>query len=220
MHHRLAKRLQPSVKTRVSLPSVILLFLLGTAAWAQPPARDTIIAHGMTELDVLMIKDQIRQRWADYTLIIDGDGVTRSPIDGWTPNLLATNMRWLWFSSDGDLVRNLATMEEQRRRQAAFPSNVSAAANPTLLAASRHLPMIIKFDDITPTRVKTRTMLMIGGGGFQSDPKAAAAANSPVIPFISLAIYHDTWIKQDGRWVKADTTLYSFNNNWPNDPQP
>ncbi len=108
-------------------------------------------------------------------------------------------------------------MEEQRKNQSQFPKIVKQAAG-------KHLPLSIKFDDITPTRVKTRSVVMylhVFASNTKGQPDGIPGVATPGVPIAAMAVYHDTWRKQDGRWVKDETVLYSSSGGmWPGDPTP
>ncbi len=93
-----------------------------TAASIQPPewASDTVVFHGMSAVDVLAIKDRIRQRWADYSLMIDGDGISKDP-PGWAADILGTDARWLWFDPTGHLCATSTPWKSSGRTNRSSP---------------------------------------------------------------------------------------------------
>jgi hypothetical protein len=184
--------------------------LLNERTWA----RETTVAHGMSPLDVLVVKNEIRQRWSDYTLLLDGDGIERHSNE-WAPSTFTPDLRWIWFDPEGRVARNLSSMEQMQRR---------FSGNPKEQGSSKHLPLSMKFDDITPVSAKTRTVIM-----FMQLPKAKEIGKPdgvpglgvPGVPQVGIAVYHDTWRKVDGVWMKSESDLYGAQKGfWGSDYEP
>lgn len=172
---------------------------LNSRTWARP----TIVANGMSPLDVLVVKNEIRERWADYTFVIDGDGVGQYGGE-WSQLSFAPDLRWLWFDPEGTLIRNLDSMEEMRQRHGATNTK-------QVQGSAKHIPLSIKFDDITPGRVKTRTVVMYLGVPKSKTPGQADGVPGlgvSGVPQLGMAVYHTEWRKEHGRWMMSESFLY------------
>jgi len=85
----------------------------------------------------------------------------------------------------------------------------------------KHLPIAVKFDEITPTTAKTRAivvMFMVPKATQPGIADGAAGLSTPAVPQAGQAVYHDTWRKENGIWLKSSTIVYSANCGWF--PQP
>jgi hypothetical protein len=163
----------------------------------------TKVAKGMSPLDVLIVEDQIRQKWADYSLLLDGDGVSNESAE-WANRMFTEDLKWRWYDADGKLRLALNSRAEEQKARRVGRTQV----------ASKHLPMTIKFDEVTPTMVKTRaivTLMRVPLSTAEGQPDGVPRAGVAGIPTATMVVYHDTWRKTEGEWKKAVTILYSAN---------
>jgi hypothetical protein len=166
-------------------------------------ALQTKVANGMAPIDVLVIEDQIRQKWADYTLLLDGDGVSNQSAE-WANHLFTKDLKWRWYDADGKLRLALNSRDEEQKPARAGRPQPSA----------KHLPITIKFDEIAPDEVKTRSVVVlfnVPASKAEGQPDGVPYAGVAGIPTANMVVYHDTWRREDGEWKKAVTILYSAN---------
>ena len=192
------------------LLTMLMLFTVPASAEA-PAFPDTKVAKGMAPLDVLLVKDAIRESWAQYTLLIDGDGVTNDNAN-WAERTFTKDLKWEWYDANGKLVQRITSMAEMRDR---MKTESFLGTHPeSMQSYKKHLPITIKFDEVTPTTAKTRTivvMLSVPKSKVQGGPDGVPGLDVPGIPQVGMAVYHDTWRKEDGHWLKSVSILHSAN---------
>jgi SnoaL-like domain len=165
-------------------------------------AQQTKIAKGMSPIDVLMAREAIRDNWTNYSLLIDGDGVAMREAE-WAKLSFTKDFKWVWYDATGHTtgevgIANMARIPAEGVNQRPW----------------KHLPIAIKFDEITPTTAKTRTivvMFMVPKATVPGRPDGAAGLSTPAVPQAGQAVYHDTWRKENGIWMKSSTIVYSAN---------
>lgn len=148
----------------------------------------------MTPLQKLVVKDEIMEMLARYTLLLDGDNLTRDPAK-WGELLFTPDATFQSIGPFGELLN--APGDGLIGRATIAKRFGGAQAGPRL---GRHYPVNVVFDEITPTTVRTRSTVAIWSGQRGSE---AVVAQSP-----ALIVYHDTWRKQDGVWKKAKSDLH------------
>lgn len=172
--------------------------------------QQTKIAEGMTTEEVLVIQSAIERAWASYTLLLDGDGTALYTAQ-WPSLTFTDDVEWTFFDLQGDLIFRLDSEETMDI------GRMEAAVSRITHRPWKHLPIITKFDEITPTTAKTRTVLV-----FMSVPKATEpntpdgveGLSTPAVPQVGMAVYHDTWRKEDGIWMKSASAFYASNCGW------
>lgn len=178
------------------------------AATVYPPtleAQQTQVAEGMSPIDVLVVERAITENWANYTLLDDGDGVTMRQ-ELWAPFTFTKDYKWLWYDSKGETLGEVG-----------YENFVREPEPGVFQRPWKHLPITIKFDEITPTTAKTRTVVL-----FMAVPKAtqpntpdgAEGLSTAAVPQAGMAVYHETWRKESDVWLKASTVVYSANCGW------
>jgi hypothetical protein len=173
-----------------------------------PPTREaqqTKIAKGMSPIEVLQIRAAITDAWTNYSLIIDGDGTSLHEKE-WAELTFTDDFKWVWYDANGH-----TTGEIGKKEMARIP------APDVNHRPWKHLPIAVKFDEITPTTAKTRAivvMFMVPKATKPGVPDGAAGLSTPAVPQAGQAVYHDTWRKENGIWLKSSTIVYSANCGW------
>jgi hypothetical protein len=153
---------------------------------AEPAPRP---GAGMQALDVLVAKDRIRERLTQYTLLLDGDGVSRPDLRRWAQDLFVENATFQSFGTAGPLF---AGLNGRSAIEAHFAKSL-----PNLIR--RHFFVNTAFDDLTPTTAKTRTTGITMYGRTEQ-------GNAPLIPALVETVTHLTWRNSDRGWqiVRAE----------------
>lgn len=190
-------------------------------------AQQTRIAPGMSAIDVLLIKDAIRENWANYSLLLDGDG-TSLHIGEWAELTFTEDMKWVWYDVNGETTgqTDLKFFTDQKPTTVPTPENphpwmTRMPAPGNIQRSAKHLPISIKFDEITPTTAKTRSMVMMFDVPVATEPNkpdTAPGLSTPSVPQAAIAIYHDEWRLEDGYWLKSASILYSAHCGWFPEP--
>jgi hypothetical protein len=169
----------------------------------------TKVAADMPVIDVLAAKDDILENWAAFAFLISGDGVTDGRAQ-WADHTFTSDVKWKWYDATGNLRMEANGIDEMR-----LPPMGAAHSS------FAQVPMTIKYDEITPTTAKTRTVVM-----YVNVPKSTLKGQpdgvpgfSRGVPQVALGVYHDTWRKENGRWKKSESILYDA-NGWPADFMP
>jgi hypothetical protein len=168
-------------------------------------AQQTQVAKGMSPLDVLLVERAIRENWANYTLLDDGDGVVLRQ-EYWAKFSFTNDYKWVWYDSSGHTIGEVGLANFQRE-----------PLNGVVQRPWKHLPITIKLDAVTPTTAKSRTVVL-----FMAVPKATVAnrpdgaegLSTAAVPQAGMAVYHETWRKENGIWLKASSVVYSANCGW------
>lgn len=217
----IAHTVRPDMKTRAAIliASIGALAAAFTPAAAQnlppsifahpiPPTREaqqTKVAKGMSKIDELAVRAAITDAWTNYSLIIDGDGTSLHEKE-WADLTFTDDFKWVWYDSNGN-----TTGEVGKKEMARIPAP-GVNHRPW-----KHLPIAVKFDEITPTTAKTRAivvMFMVPKATKPGVPDGAAGLSTPAVPQAGQAVYHDTWRKENGIWLKSSTIVYSANCGW------
>lgn len=173
-----------------------------------PPTREaqqTIVAEGMSKVDELMVRAAITDAWTNYSLLIDGDGTSLNE-EAWAELTFTDDFKWVWYDANGN-----TTGEVGKDAMARIP------APEVTHRPWKHLPVAVKFDEITPTTARTRAivvMFMVAKATEPNTPDGAEGLSTPAVPQAGQAVYHDTWRKEDGIWLKSSTIVYSANCGW------
>jgi hypothetical protein len=200
----------------------LIAFVANTAVAAAPSpepkksseptlqSQQTKIAKGMSAADVLLAESAIEGNWASYTLLLDGDGTALRTAE-WPELSFTDDFTWGFFDSNGKQTGHIG-MKEAREigEQEAGPPEV-------VHRPWKHLPIITKFDEITPSTAKTRTVVVFFVVPKASVPQRADGAeglSTPAVPQAGMAVYHDTWRKEQGIWKKSSSALYATNCGW------
>lgn len=174
-------------------------------------AQQTIIGPGVTPIEEIQTREAIRDNWANYSLLIDGDGTALREHE-WANLTFTEDFRWLWYDSQG---RTTGEVGRDAMQRLPIP-NVTQRP-------WKHLPIATKFDEINQTTARTRTiMLMLGiqKATRPNQPDGAPGLSSPGVPMTAMAVYHDTWRKENGYWLKSSTIVYSANCGFFPFPEP
>jgi len=193
---------------------------------AIPPtleAQETKIAKGMSPIDVLLVKDAIREKWANYSLLLDGDG-TSLHIGEWAELTFTKDMKWVWYDVNGETTGQIGRDDFTNQKPTLIPTPENPHPWTTRMPApgnvqrsAKHLPISIKFDEITPTTAKTRAMVMmfdVPVAKVANRADGAEGVSTPSVPQAAIAIYHDSWRKEKGVWLKSASILYSAHCGW------
>lgn len=184
-----------------------LALMVGLAILAVNEAKPQAGAQ-MSALDILVAKDQIREQLGQYTLLLDGDGLTRDP-NKWAEKLFTEDATFQSIGPDGQLLhgaKGLVGRAEIARTFGGGPPRARNGARPPADPARpqmvfRHYPVDVVFDELTPTSAKTRTTTMIMTG-----PRNYVTPNPPTVN-PALVVYHDTWQKTADGWKKSNSVL-------------
>jgi hypothetical protein len=173
-------------------------------------AQQTRIAPGMSAVDVLAAQSAIENNWANYSLLLDGDG-TSLRTEQW-PGLSFTNdFTWDFYDANGKLTSSI-DMAETREIGLKESAHEGVVHRPW-----KHLPIITKFDEVTPTTAKTRTVvvfLVVPKANVPNRADGVEGLSTPAVPQAGMAVYHDSWRKEDGIWKKSSSALFATNCGW------
>jgi hypothetical protein len=168
-------------------------------------AQQTKVAKGMSPIDVLMVERAIKENWANYTLLDDGDGVALRQ-EYWAKFTFTKDYKWVWYDAAGHTIGEVG-----------YENFVRQPLPGVVQRPWKHLPITIKFDEITPTTARTRTVMLfmaVPKATVSNRPDGAEGLSTPAVPQAGMAIYHENWRKESGIWLKASTIVYSANCGW------
>lgn len=193
------------------------VLVIGVLLSSFPAVAQTKVTGGLSPAQVLVIKDQIREAWAQYTLMHQGDGLTDEG-DKWADRSFTPDAIFQVYSNDGRKLREYRGLEEIRK----YNSASIASQGPWKQTPGKHLPIITAYDEVTPTTAKTRTVLVditVERSTVKGVPDTAPGMKAPGVPSsVGLAVYHDTWKKQGDVWKKSESILYAANSGcFPSD---
>jgi hypothetical protein len=188
---------------QISTWALIIGVAILTPRGAEPQA-----GAQMSPLDILIAKDQIREQLGQYTLLLDGDGLTRDP-NKWAEKLFTEDATFQSIGPDGQLLhgaKGLVGRAEIARTFGGGPPRTGTSARPPAdptrpQMVFRHYPVDLVFDELTPTSAKTRTSTIIMTG-----PRNYVTPNPPTVN-PALVVYHDTWQKTADGWKKSNSIL-------------
>jgi hypothetical protein len=189
-------------------------FAFGALLCCSPAYAQTKVTGGLSPIDVLVIKDQIRETWAQYTLMHDGDGV-EDRTSQWAARTFTPDGVFKVYANDGLKLREYHGVKE-------IGEFAVSSYAPWKQRHGKHLPIIIAYDEVTPTSAKTRTVLTdisIVRSTVKGMPDTAPGSTAPGVPSrAGSGVYHDTWKKQGDLWLKSESILYSANSGcFPSD---
>jgi hypothetical protein len=173
-------------------------------------SQQTQVAKGMSAEDVLVAEQAIENNWANYTLQLDGDGTALRTRE-WPDLSFTDDLTWDFYDQNGKLTGHLdAAQAREIGVKEAGPEGV-------VHRPWKHLPIITKFDEVTPTTAKTRTVVvffLVTKATAPGRPDGAEGLATPAVPQAGMAVYHDTWRKVKGIWMKSSSALYASNCGW------
>jgi hypothetical protein len=186
-------------RAQAPAPSMAVLFP------QEPPIAK--VAAGMSNLDVLATEDGIRQSWADYVLLLDGDGL-QNDRSAWAERLFTQDAKWRQFGPDRQLVT-----------AANGPAEIDLLLSRSnrLQSTGKQMPVVLRFDEITPTTVKTRTVVTYLNIPLSKTPSQPDGVPAVVggVPQSALAVFHETWRKVEGQWLISEMTIYTGSPGFP-----
>jgi hypothetical protein len=168
-------------------------------------AQQTKVGKGVSPIDLLMTERAIKENWANYTLLDDGDGVVLRQ-EYWAKFSFTDDYKWVWYDSAGRTIGEVGLENFQR------PPLPGVVQRPW-----KHLPITIKFDEINRTTAKTRTVVLfmaVPKAAKPNTPDGAEGLSTAAVPQAGMAVYHETWRKERGVWLKASSIVYSANCGW------
>jgi hypothetical protein len=168
-------------------------------------------ATGLSPLERLLIKDEIRDKITLYALYADGDGVGGKPRDLRTlaDTLMTPDVVSEIHLADGSPPKFLKGRDVVA---ASPPENDPSLAK---RIAGRHYMVSTVFDDVSPTTVHTRTASVYFdatknyGGANCGKPGEGACQGVPVKTI--MWVYHMTWTKTPQGWQISHNTLRDDN---------
>ncbi|WP_439486876.1 hypothetical protein [Blastomonas fulva] len=183
------------------IPATALLggMLLGQSGWLEP-AANAQTAESLTPLERLLIQDDIRQKIVLYGLYADGDGPGGRPRDLRT---LAYTMMTPDVVSEIHLVTGGKPLIFTGRELVA---NTPPEIDPELAATvgGRHYLIDTVFDEVTPTRVRTRTPAVYFDAtknlhGAKCRTMGPDACGQKPVKTV-MWVYEQTWVKTPDGW--------------------
>jgi len=191
---------QKEYENKAKVPSI-----RATPIAATLEAQQTKIAKGMSPIDVLMVERAIKENWANYSMLDDGDGVTLRQ-EYWAPFTFTKDYKWVWYDAGGHTIGEVG-----------YENFVRKPLPGVVQRPWKHLPITIKFDEITPNTAKTRTVMLfmaVPKAKVPNRPDGAEGLSTAAVPQAGMAVYHENWRKEAGTWLKASTVVYSANCGW------
>jgi len=152
-------------------------------------------------LERLYTESEIRNAWANFCFVLDGDGREPGSVqamiraifadDGIFEGVTPTDevlFRWRMHGSSGELTAldGLTVAELLARSKA----HAAARGLHTHEGHARHYPISIVFDTVTATRVSTRTLVLRLGAGEHEE-----------------LVYIDQWVRTKRGWRKQHSRL-------------
>jgi len=172
--------------------------------------QKTKIAAGMSMADVLIAEQAIEDQWANYTLLLDGDGLALRTAQ-WPDLSFTDDFKWSFYDQNGKLQSQI-DMKQARDIGVKEAPPAGVVQRPW-----KHLPIITKFDEVTPSTAKTRTVVvffLVAKATAPNIPDGVAGLSTPAVPQAGMAVYHDSWRKEQGFWKKSSSALYATNCAW------
>jgi len=161
----------------------------------------------MSPLDILVAKDEIREQFSRYTLLLDGDGLTKDP-NKWAEELFTPDATFQSIGPEGQLLHGPNGLQGRAEIAKTFgggPRSSNASRPPADPARPqmvfRHYPINVVFDALAPDSAETRTTTIIMTG-----PRNYVAPSPPTVS-PALVVYHDTWRKTPEGWKKSKSVL-------------
>jgi hypothetical protein len=161
----------------------------------------------MSPLDILVAKDEIREQFGRYTLLLDGDGLTKDP-NKWAEELFTADATFQSVGPDGQLLHGPDGLQGRAEIAKTFGggalrsnSSRSPADSGRPQMVFRHYPVNVVFDALAADSAQTRTTTIIMTG----PRNYVAPSPSTVSP--ALVVYHDTWRKTPEGWKKSKSVL-------------
>ena len=148
-------------------------------------------------IETALARESIREQLAQYSMLLDGDGIRRDP-ESWAKRL---------FMPDATFVLHYPDGSEQYRIEGseAIGKTFGRASSKT---AARHFMVNTVFDELTATTAKTRTSALIQVSRRDLDCAKKEGALNGGQPVLSvLIVYHDTWMLDGGEWKKKLSVL-------------
>lgn len=174
--------------------SVLVVAGFGTAhspVFAQAPKQEATAV--MSSLAVLQAKDEIQEQMARYTILLDGDGFG-TQVDAWAKYLFTSNATLRTVGESGEPGSNFSGGLRGRKQIAKAFARTNDGTR-----VYRVYPVNTAFDEVTPTRIRTRTGAVVWNGAGTS---TQIRAQSP-----SQVVFHDVWVREDGLWKKQSSEL-------------
>jgi hypothetical protein len=150
-------------------------------------------------IETVIARESIREALAQYSMLLDGDGVAPN-YRKWADDL---------FTADAVFVLKYPNGVDQERyegREAVF-KRFGRAGSPA--SAGRHFMVNTVFDEVTPTSAKTRTsaLIQVSQRDTECEKKPGGLnGGKPIVSFI--IVYHDTWVLDGGAWKKKLSVLH------------
>lgn len=189
--------------------SVMAMMFLTIGILTLFASADSLMAGAPTKssppIEALTTKAEIREALARYVFLLNGDANGEIDLRIWAEQSFAADTiyqeyfpdgreRLLLSGRDAILQHYIGRLDEEK----------FGGSNPHL--AQRLYAVNVVFDHLTTNSAQTRTAsLQITSTRNTGDPRCPLCASEPTKA--ELIVFHDTWRKLAGRWVKVKTVL-------------
>lgn len=191
--------------TTASLVATALIAGSIGAWWGNGDFARPADAADMSPVEKLVAQNEITQQITLYTLLVDGDGVTKPNPRVWADRLFTDDAVFETYGADGTLRARQSGREEIYKNLAQSP-----ALPPGVFG--RHFNVATYFDELTATTAKVRTVTTMLTGT-QRKPTGCEKLGDEACGGRTIRatgfVYHDTFTKTADGWKKSYSVIRS-----------